>query len=806
MRIPHRSRVVVGAAVGSPIVLAALAWWWWLPAAVRGRVEEAARHRLGMQVTVGGASMRLRGVVLEDLRLQGRDGGVSVEVDELGVRAGLFALAFEGAAAIEALQARGVRVTADLSDPGAESSLRAMREALEGDGAASSAGAGGREIEAVQVSLEVADAHGPLIRVAGGEARRDGAGLVLGADAVDVGGGEGHRVSLGGAEARVVRGDGGDLQIAAASAAGGEVVWASPPAPEQEPADDERPPRTLERLLRMVELVRPAGGADEAEGAGPEGPGWIGRLAPGATLRLANAAVRTRTENGEETILQELRAAVERRDGARLHFEGEGTPASGGALSWNLDVEPLALRAEGTVAFEGLPLALVTPFVPDVPWHEPERGRLDGELTVAGEAAEPLSIQGRLTVRDAALYSPRIAPEPVGGITFTVDGEGTWDSDDRRLTMTRGTLTMGGTSAQLSGTLEWTSEHYLVDFTATLPSTDCGTAVGAIPRDLLADLAGFSWQGQLGGRIVARVDSRALEQTHLDIDVFDACRFETVPRLADLRRVRGPFLHRVLEPDGTWFEMTTGPGTGNWTSIYATSPFLVQAVLAHEDPSFFRHGGFAPWAIEEALKRNLEEGRYVIGASTITMQLAKNLFLHREKTLARKVQEVLLTWWLEKALEKRDILELYLNVIEYGPGIYGIRNAAWHYFGRDPSELSPAESVFLANILPNPKLYHHQYERGELSNSMRNRMERLLRHMHARGRIDEEALEYGLAEIEAFSFHREGDPPPGSREIAGSTAPLPFEPGTPVWDDRWEQWEEERFPEETFEDAVGLSP
>jgi membrane peptidoglycan carboxypeptidase len=181
--------------------------------------------------------------------------------------------------------------------------------------------------------------------------------------------------------------------------------------------------------------------------------------------------------------------------------------------------------------------------------------------------------------------------------------------------------------------------------------------------------------------------------------------------------------------------------------------------------------------------RNLEEGRYVVGASTISMQLAKNLYLQREKTIARKVQEVILTWWLENALNKDEILELYLNVIEYGPGVYGLRHAAAYYFGREPIELSPAESAFLACMLPSPKRYHLSYERGALTRFMKSRMRRLLEHMAKRERIGPEALAYGLAELDDFRFRRDGDPiapprilpPLGAPEVPDPTALDAFE-------------------------------
>ena len=153
------------------------------------------------------------------------------------------------------------------------------------------------------------------------------------------------------------------------------------------------------------------------------------------------------------------------------------------------------------------------------------------------------------------------------------------------------------------------------------------------------------------------------------------------------------------------------------------------------------------------------------------MQLAKNLYLQREKTIARKVQEVILTWWLENALNKDEILELYFNVIEYGPGVYGLRNAAAYYFGREPIELSPAESAFLACMLPSPKRYHVSYERGALTRSMKSRMRRLLEHMAKRERIGPEALAYGLAELDDFRFHRVGDPMPETRALPPLGAP-----------------------------------
>jgi len=247
-----------------------------------------------------------------------------------------------------------------------------------------------------------------------------------------------------------------------------------------------------------------------------------------------------------------------------------------------------------------------------------------------------------------------------------------------------------------------------------------------------------------------------------------------VPVIADLSRFGKPFTHTVTEPDGTEFEMETGPGTDNWTPIEAMSPYFIYAVMVHEDPQFFNHHGFSPLNIRNAVVRDLKERRYAVGASTISMQLVKNVFLHREKTMARKIQEVLLTWWTERVMEKRDILELYLNVIEYGPSIYGIRNAAKHYWNRLPSELSPAEAVFLANILPNPKKFHTYYERHALSASFASGLKHFLQRLGERGVYDADAVAYGLQELDHFKFGKE-NVPAEPRTIPGSAAPLPYQ-------------------------------
>jgi len=132
---------------------------------------------------------------------------------------------------------------------------------------------------------------------------------------------------------------------------------------------------------------------------------------------------------------------------------------------------------------------------------------------------------------------------------------------------------------------------------------------------------------------------------------------------------------------------------------------LKLAVLVAEDINFFSHRGFDTFEMSQAARDALEGGR-VRGASTITQQLAKNLWLSPEKTAWRKLEEAVLTWRLERALSKRRILELYLNVVQFGPGTYGAAAASTHYFGVPPSQLTADQAAQLAASLPRPSTWH----------------------------------------------------------------------------------------------------
>ncbi|MGE5300818.1 MAG: monofunctional biosynthetic peptidoglycan transglycosylase [Acidobacteriota bacterium] len=143
-----------------------------------------------------------------------------------------------------------------------------------------------------------------------------------------------------------------------------------------------------------------------------------------------------------------------------------------------------------------------------------------------------------------------------------------------------------------------------------------------------------------------------------------------------------------------------------WVPLRAISPYLIKAVLIGEDDKFWRHEGFDYEAMQKAMGKDITAKKFKLGGSTISQQLAKNLYLSPSKNPVRKLREAIITWRMERTLSKKRILELYLNVAEWGDnGIFGIGAASRHYYGKPASALGPEEAARLAAVLPNPRKY-----------------------------------------------------------------------------------------------------
>ncbi len=178
-----------------------------------------------------------------------------------------------------------------------------------------------------------------------------------------------------------------------------------------------------------------------------------------------------------------------------------------------------------------------------------------------------------------------------------------------------------------------------------------------------------------------------------------------------------------------------------WIPYERVSPLLRRAVLVAEDDAFFTHGGLDWNEIQASARRNLEAGRIVRGGSTITQQLARNLYLGDQRTLSRKLEEMFLALRIERALTKRRIFELYLNLIEWGDGIYGAEAAARRYFGVTAAELGPRESVLLAAVIINPR----RYSPLDPGRRIERRVRLIAGRLRRRGDIDEDAYRLAIA-------------------------------------------------------------
>lgn len=180
---------------------------------------------------------------------------------------------------------------------------------------------------------------------------------------------------------------------------------------------------------------------------------------------------------------------------------------------------------------------------------------------------------------------------------------------------------------------------------------------------------------------------------------------------ANLEKLNSEFTYRAMENGRPQRAIFIGASNPNYTPLDQISPYLKYAVLTSEDPSFMHHRGFITEAFKQSIVKNIRTKKFARGASTISMQLVKNVFLTREKTLSRKLEEILLVYILEnnRIASKERMLEVYFNVIEFGPDVYGIGEAAEFYFNKKPIDLNLNECLFLGSIVPKPKKFMWQF-------------------------------------------------------------------------------------------------
>lgn len=194
------------------------------------------------------------------------------------------------------------------------------------------------------------------------------------------------------------------------------------------------------------------------------------------------------------------------------------------------------------------------------------------------------------------------------------------------------------------------------------------------------------------------------------------------------------------------------PKSSKYVPLSQISEHVRNAVRVSEDTGFYHHNGFELEELKESLRTNLARGAFARGGSTITQQLARNLFLSSEKSLLRKVKEAIITYKLEATLTKNEILERYLNVVEFGKDIYGVNAAAHHYFQKSPAELSVLEASYLAFLLPSPVKYSASYYKGSLTKFGYQRVHQILFRLKSYQNISDPEYEVAKAAIKQFPW------------------------------------------------------
>jgi hypothetical protein len=234
----------------------------------------------------------------------------------------------------------------------------------------------------------------------------------------------------------------------------------------------------------------------------------------------------------------------------------------------------------------------------------------------------------------------------------------------------------------------------------------------SLPEGMFTSLTGLKTEGTLHYFLNFSVNLNNPDSlkfnTKLTADDFIIRRYGA----DDYRMLNGSFYHRAYEHGKLVATFKVGPDNPDFVPFEQISSFLRAAVMTSEDGSFFYHNGFNPNAFRESIVANIKEKRFARGGSTISMQLVKNVFLTRNKTLARKIEEAIIVWLIENEnlISKQRMYEVYLNIIEWGPGIYGINQASRFYFDKPPAGLNLQESVYLASIVPHPKWYKYTFE------------------------------------------------------------------------------------------------
>ncbi|MFE3867421.1 transglycosylase domain-containing protein [Flavobacterium sp. LS2P90] len=278
-----------------------------------------------------------------------------------------------------------------------------------------------------------------------------------------------------------------------------------------------------------------------------------------------------------------------------------------------------------------------------------------------------------------------------------------------------------------------------------IPKMKAQDFITSLPDGLFTHFQGMEAEGNFDYNLNFSFNKNKPDQLVFDSNIKKENLKITKYGEANLNKLNGEFIYRALIKNVLQRPILVGSANANYTPLNQISPYLRKCVLTTEDPSFFSHHGFINEAFKQSIIKNIKTKKFSRGASTISMQLVKNVFLTREKTVSRKLEEILLVFILEnnRIASKERMLEVYFNIIEWGPNVYGIGEASRFYFQKSPSELNLNECLYLARIIPSPKKFIYQFnDQGMLKNFATRQESFLTNIMFRRGLLSPEDTIY----------------------------------------------------------------
>lgn len=405
------------------------------------------------------------------------------------------------------------------------------------------------------------------------------------------------------------------------------------------------------------------------------------------------------------------------------------------------------------------------------------------QIRIKADEASMLSVNGDFSVHQLLLGHWRIAPEDIRipslqfGLTAFADADS--------IGLRPGTVfTLHRLPVSITSSYSRHPERRL-RMNLAFQTNEAQTFFDALPQGMFSTFKGFAAAGELDYALTFDLPLDHPEQL-----IFDSSMKQRKLRIVNFGtenfgKINLPFSFLAMDGDRPVRSFVVGPENPFFTPLPFISPYLQNAVLTAEDPSFMQHGGFVEDAFRESIVTNIKQRRFARGGSTISMQLVKNVFLSRNKSISRKLEEVLIVWLMEqqRLVSKERMFEVYLNIIEWGPNVYGIGEASRFYFGKLPDELTLAESIFLAGLIPSPRLFKYRFDAtGELRPSVANFFKLISSRMAQREKISQEEADNLQAVIRlsgtALDYVMPVDSlPPDSLELlpllSDPVAPLP---------------------------------